>query len=150
MENSDIICALCTKSLEGDTVVVTKGLRTIIEVSVTRQDGLHEKLQGKTSVRVHKKCRQNYTRPSSVKAATTTFLEGPDVSLSSSSSPYLRKFEEKFDYKTMCFICGKTTTIDSKTALDRRKEIRVVATLEIKDNVLKKNVTSEMTNGEKE
>lgn len=125
-----MLCILCGELLEEDTVVVRKGLKTVIEASVKRDDCVHERLEGKTSVRVHKVCRQNYTRPSSIKSAIAS-SQSPEASL-----PSLRSLGENFDYKTNCFICGNTAVIDSKTELHRRKEIRMVATLEIKDNLL--------------
>lgn len=137
MDYLDLPCILCGKDTEGDTIVVTKGLKTITEASILRKDGLHESLEGKSSVRVHKSCRQNYTRPSSIKAATAS-PPCPAVCIPSTSSPVLRSLGDNFDYKTNCFFCGEKAIVDSKIPLYRRKKFRMVATLEIKNSLLQK------------
>ena len=103
MDNSQLVCVLCNKNLEEDVVCVTKGLKSIIEASQMRRDGLDKKLEGKTTVRIHAMCRKNYTRPSSIRAATTS----PVLSVPTTSSTSRRSSEEKLDFKTSCFICEK-------------------------------------------
>ncbi|XP_063235988.1 uncharacterized protein LOC134538524 [Bacillus rossius redtenbacheri] len=136
MDTINSLCIFCGKELEGGTVIVTKGIQTIIDASLSRKDNLHEKLEGKTNVRVHSVCRQNYTRPTSIKAAIA-LTQSSDVQLPTSSC-YLRSSEEKFDFKSNCFICGKTAIVDLKVPLERRVGIHQITTLEIKENFLRK------------
>lgn len=133
----DVVCIICNNNLDSNTVVVTKGLKKINEASLIRGDRLHEKIEGRKSVEVHKVCRQNYTRPTSIKAATAS-LHRPDEALTSTSIPILRNLGDTFDFKTNCFICGQRAVIDLKAPLSRRKEIRLVATLDIQTNLLHK------------
>ena len=58
MANFETICIICNQELKEDTVIVTKGLKTIYDASLRRKDGLHEKLGEKTAIKVNKSCRQ--------------------------------------------------------------------------------------------
>lgn len=136
MENLVDMCPLCGKSLDqGDFVQVSKGLDTILQSSFKRNDGVHKKIEGKQSIKVHKKCRKDYTRPSSIAAAVLS-SKVSDTFLPSTSTR--QSVGEEFDFKTNCFICGNSALVTSKTPADRRKDIRVVATLEIKKSFLEK------------
>jgi len=68
MEN-ETTYILCNNPLEGDVVIVSKGLTTILQSSIQRKDGIYERLEGKTSIGIHQICRHNYTRPTSIAAA---------------------------------------------------------------------------------
>lgn len=135
MSSLDTDCIFCGNNLEGDTVLVEKGLESIIQASLTVKDGLHEKLKGKTKIIVHRSCRQKYTRPSSIKAA---IRQKESCEIGQSTSTVLRSSEGKFDYKTDCFICGKPASVDIKAPHDRRKPVHLVSTLEIREKFLAK------------
>lgn len=67
MNVSNAQCFICDQSLvDGSTVEVERGLDKLINASVVRGDGKHEKLQKLTSTKVYVKCRKEYTRPSSI------------------------------------------------------------------------------------
>lgn len=63
-EQNNIICFICGKDLEidseGPVVVVTRGLKTLKNVSVERKDDRHKILLGIESIKVHQKCREKY------------------------------------------------------------------------------------------
>ncbi|GBM47820.1 hypothetical protein AVEN_193703-1 [Araneus ventricosus] len=94
------------------------------------------KRERKTKITVHKSCRQKYTRPSSICAS----IKQKETSESApTTSSVLRSSEEKFDFKSDCFICGKAAVVDSKYPLHRRKPVHFVSTLEIRDNIIAKS-----------
>jgi hypothetical protein len=140
MDTVKYSCIFCGEQLETDTVVVEKGLKTIIETSLRLNDGLSEKLKDQQKITVHKKCRLNYIRPTTV-LATIRKSEIPSINLPSTSSlppVALRSTEEPFDFKSDCFLCGKNAKIDTKSPSDRRKPIHLVTTIEIRENILKR------------
>lgn len=57
-------CIICKKNLESDTVLISKGLKTIIEGNLTRKGGLEEIMSVTQSFDCKKVCRKMYTRPS--------------------------------------------------------------------------------------
>lgn len=67
----DSICIICKLSLEeGETVKVTqKGVRSIFEASLEREDGISTTIQNLANLSVHVQCRKNYTRKSSITAS---------------------------------------------------------------------------------
>lgn len=138
MDDLNIQCVFCRKYFERDGVVVKRGLKKIIESSLKRNDGIHEKLEGKTEIRVHSECRHNYTRDTSIKAAVAA-RKHEDISWgASTSSTALRSTCQKFDFITNCFICGNKALVDLKTVLHRRENVHKVETLKMKQSFLKK------------
>lgn len=49
--------------------VTQKGVRTIIEASLERADGIGTSLQNLASLTVHLNCRKNYTRKTSIESS---------------------------------------------------------------------------------
>ena len=45
MDSTDEICIICQKELNYGTVIVRNGLSAICSASISRNDGLHEKLR---------------------------------------------------------------------------------------------------------
>lgn len=136
MDDFNVICAICRKTLVSDLPVVTvqRGLTKIIESSLERGDGLNIKLEGKTSICVHVICRQNYTRPTTIKASTASGK--PSTSADSTLLPTLRSTECKFYFKTCCFLCGKDAIRQTKLSSERRRSVHNVSTLETKQSIL--------------
>ena len=61
---------MCNEQL-GATDVATvgdKGRKLLVEASIKREDGLHEKLEKTSSLRVHVHRRKNYTREKTITA----------------------------------------------------------------------------------
>lgn len=106
MDESDINCLICGNELVENIVVVKNGINAISQASKKRQDNLHEKLQGKTTIKLHKSCRQQYTKPSSIQAAIKTQQEQNNEP-STSTGVTRRSHHDTFDFKMCCFICGK-------------------------------------------
>ncbi|XP_045606047.2 uncharacterized protein [Procambarus clarkii] len=62
------VCMICGNSLHfGRVVTVTRGLQRIREASLQKQDDIVAKLEKVSSVRLHTKCRKDYTRPMPLK-----------------------------------------------------------------------------------
>lgn len=116
MDYQDIICLLCGEALDADVVVVSRGLNTIVQSSLKRNDDVHLLIEGKQSITVHKKCRRDYTRPSS--SSSSVSLSHRDTHILSTST---RQSVELFDFKINCFICGETALVTTKTPVERRK-----------------------------
>ena len=57
------------KKMNYGTIIVQNGLPALYSVSISRNDGLHERLHRKTRLKVHKDCRRHYTKASSIKSA---------------------------------------------------------------------------------
>lgn len=96
-------CFICNKSLsDGDISTVERGIKTLIESSVERGDGNINYLKDKKSVTVHRECRKDYTRKSSIVAVKRqrdaeeagTSLSPPRVRTRSSGS---------FSFENLCF-----------------------------------------------
>lgn len=103
-------------------------------------DYIHRVLEGNPSICVHKECRQTYTRPSSIAASKGS----TDVPNPCHQPVSLRSSENLFDYKTNCVSCGKPITeIGTKTPKQRRMDVRLASTLEVRESLLK---TSESRN----
>ncbi len=87
--------------MDTNSVNVTRGLETLRNISINRKDGIMAKIEGASHVRVHVKCRKNYTRhknyvPLSVPGGTNA------------TKPHLRRDLHPFDFKTCCLYCGET------------------------------------------
>ncbi|CAI6372766.1 unnamed protein product [Macrosiphum euphorbiae] len=64
------VCFICNKHLnETEIVIVERGIQTLIDSSVERNDGHFEYLKDKQSVAIHVRCRKMYTRKSSIATA---------------------------------------------------------------------------------
>ena len=145
MDESDLNCLICGNELIENIVVVKNGINAISEASKKRQDSLHEKLQGKSTIKLHKSCRQQYTRPSSIQAAIKTLHEQNNEPSTSTTGVTRRTHHDTFDFKMCCFICGKSANYISKIPTQYRKAFYEVTTIEFKDSFLQKfNVRSDV------
>lgn len=96
-------------TVKEDLIKLTqKGLNTLIESSNTRHDNFFNYLKTIpiASLRVHSSCRNRYTKPSSVSAASNK------RKMSFGSPPTYSKVKfaseiQDFDYKNHCIICNK-------------------------------------------
>lgn len=61
----NIVCFICEQDCESNesepSTIVTRGLQTLKNVSLERKDGKIKALSNIQSIKVHVKCRQNYT-----------------------------------------------------------------------------------------
>ena len=96
------ICVICNEEVKDAGVTVTKGINTLIKCSIERKDEIHRLLVNVDVIKVHTVCRQNYTRPSNIKAALKA-----QNSESSTSQRLLRELDTKFDFKHDCLLCEK-------------------------------------------
>lgn len=104
-------CFICSKSLtEGEIVVVERGMKTLIDSSVERNDGFFEYLSNSESVTIHTQCRKMYTRKSSIAAVKRQHdMEEASTSKISKISPprtRARVSESDFCFKKYCLFCA--------------------------------------------
>lgn len=121
-------CLLCGESLEeGETVNVKRGLPAIIAASIRRGDNVHEQVPNTNSVCVHKQCRRDYTRASSIEAASKT--DRPSGSVDEDARQ-LRSEQKAFDFKNHCLFCGEEAKPpDVKYPAHRRRSVHNVETV---------------------
>lgn len=134
------VCFICSKPLaESEIVFVERGIKTLIDSSIERNDGYVEYLKDKQSVTIHVECRKMYTRKSSIAAAKRQ--REMEASTSSSSPPRTRarSGEPIFCFKKFCLFCGDEANeeTEKKKAQNIRRTIYRVTTLSFKDNILK-------------
>ena len=109
---------LCEKEASHrDSVTVTRGLDTIINSSISRKDGIAEKLQGLSSICVHRTCRKNYTRMSSIESVLRP---------SPKKCKTLRSSLSSFDFKMHCLFYGDVCDLsaEKKKPLNKKGCVR--------------------------
>jgi hypothetical protein len=105
MEESTASCLFCDGELgSAENITVTKGLQTIRDRSVTNGDDIAAKLENVTEIRVHSKCRKDYTR----RACAAPLRKVDDIRPCTS----LRSTVPFFDFKTHCMFCGLQDDIE--------------------------------------
>lgn len=122
------LCVICQAPLiSGQTVNLSqKGLTKLIDCSKRYKDGLWQNIANINQIQLHVSCRKNYTRESSIRAAESKH----DANVMTKETR-TRKCEDQFDFKGHCLFCGATCGTVKKA----HKNVRVVATLGIKQNI---------------
>ncbi|GBM42126.1 hypothetical protein AVEN_99050-1 [Araneus ventricosus] len=102
------ICIFCGKAgmVGSNSVNVTRGLETLWDIRINRQDDIVKKINGVSQVRVHVNCRKNYTRHANYILVS---LPGGTIA----TKPLLRSNLHPFDFKTCCLYCGETVDKDA-------------------------------------
>ena len=104
MESGENVCVLCGENGGQMNVVGQKGLNTMIQTSIKRQEyEMHKELtrlqQSLSSVHVHHNCRRRFV----------------DLRKRSDSLPQQRNLRSStdlsFDWKTCCFFCQKSASV---------------------------------------
>jgi CRISPR/Cas system-associated protein Cas5 (RAMP superfamily) len=134
-------CFICRKPLtKSRSVVVDRGIKTLIDSSVARNYGFFEYLKDQKSVTIHVECRKMYTRNSSI-AAVKRQNEMEQASTSKISPPRTRArvSESYFCFKKYCLFCDLQANEESekKKAQNVLRKIYKVATLAFKESILK-------------
>ena len=133
------LCFICNKFLtKGETVTVSRGMKTLIDASIERGDEFVDYLRSEKSVTVHVDCRKSYIRKSSM-AAIKRQHEDEQASTSKVSPPCTRArvSESDFCFKKYCLFCGhKRMKRLKKKSLHHRQKIYNVVTLSFKESVL--------------
>lgn len=124
-------CVICNQEVKNDGVNVTKGINSLIKSSIERKDEIHKLLANVDVIKVHNICRQNYTRPSNIKAALKSQNSEP-----STSQRFLRELQNTFDFKHDCLLCGEHAVFDPKLPFKYRTQIHEVSTIEIKQTLI--------------
>ena len=104
-------CIICKK--DGASISVTeRGLRTLVDKSKLRGDYLYKELEDNEDVKIHEKCRREYTNPWYVEEAAK---EAQSLNVCPSLSCTTRgQDDDHFDYPTHCIICGKRADIEKQ------------------------------------
>lgn len=134
-------CFICNKLLtEDETVVVSRGMPTLIDASVARSDEFADYLRSQKSVTIHVDCRKSYTRKTSISASKRQ-REEEQASTSKVSPPHTRAriSESSFCFKNHCLFCGDEADeeAEKKKVKIYRRKIHKVSTLTFKDSILK-------------
>ena len=109
-------CAICDKDIDAENNVnVLKGLDTLLNVSIERNDGTETKFKNKREIRLHVKCRGKYITRKNQKLQykNEDFGSGaaPNNIVYSSVKSKVRKSCNTFDFTNLCFICGFKSTL---------------------------------------
>ena len=138
MTSHCVICSEELSSTEDVSKLTAKGLATLISSSLARNDGLEEKLENvKLPLSLHTTCRKDYTRPDVISAYKRRGdLLSASTSATSSVSKTLRSCVSQFDFKNDCLFCGEEASEDVKLAVNRRKSISRVETIEYREKVV--------------
>ena len=129
-------CVICRTDVanDDDVATVSRGLNTLLEFSQKYNDAeLYEYLLSKPPVvKVHNKCRNNYT--SKTKLEQVLKRAGEQNESEVVKKKVLRSSAVQFEWATHCFFCGELCVKDIRhpERCDRRR----VETLQIKDRVL--------------
>ncbi|CAH4029598.1 unnamed protein product [Pieris brassicae] len=125
---------------EDETVVVSRGMPTLIDASVARSDEFADYLRSQKSVTIHVDCRKSYTRKTSISASKRQ-REEEQASTSKVSPPHTRAriSESSFCFKNHCLFCGDEADeeAEKKKVKIYRRKIHKVSTLTFKDSILK-------------
>lgn len=107
-ENNGGICFICKRDLQIESFTeVVRGLDTLIQTSLERNDGYSKYLNTVHSVKVHTVCRRKYILKNKGKFAYVNF--GPQQSSKFAYSPAkskVRKTVDSFDFTNLCFLCA--------------------------------------------
>ena len=113
------LCFIRNKlSTEGETVTVSRGMKTLIDASIERGDEFVDYPKNERSVTVHVDCQKSYIRKSSIPAIKRQHEDG-QASTSKVSPPRAtaRVSESNFCFKKYCLFCGNEA--DEETEKNR-------------------------------
>ena len=100
-----LTCFICDRLLSEDDTreVKERGIKTLIEHSIKRNDGKDSQLKGLKNVTVHEKCRRKYTRET---------VEQSPSKQSTSSESTLSNLSPIFDFLHNCLFCADDASDD--------------------------------------
>jgi len=106
----------------GELIPLTrKAVEKIVQCSGIRKDGVKEMFMQDASLRVHSKCRLTYIlRPTPPKQEAAPLAKVP---------------RQSFDFKTLCFLCGRKCVDVSKCRNPARERWSLVQKLELIENI---------------
>lgn len=139
-------CVICEQSLCGSDVftVTKKGLNTLVQSSKERNDGKVVFFEAQSHLKLHVKCRKEYTRQDSInkylrlQESDTSKVKGCDA------SPVKNKLRSKdlLDVREKCLFClheisEATFKEERKKPKDKRHKISKVTTITSRDTIIK-------------
>ena len=133
-----ICCIICSEELgsNNDDDIVNigdKGKNTLILASISRGDGLQEKIEKSSPLKIHQSCRRKYTRPSTIIADKRRASTGKTKD---EQGKKLRSSDSTFDIRYDCMFCTESIAADERLPKSRKRAVSKVETLEFKDSVL--------------
>lgn len=139
--SSETVCFVCKLEIIDDPINVTRGLANLIEISKEREDNYHLLLQDKSSVLMHKNCRQRYIMKRANVLRYVDLTPAVPKPFSHLLSPKKKKgrISESFDLSRACLFCGSSHS----TAKD---PLRLVQNSEYGEELMtmiKKNIAHE-------
>ena len=106
-------CLICKENLGSTYVSIQeRGLKTLIESSLKRNDGLHVLFQKADPLQVHEVCHKGYTRQTSIEAAIKK--TGGVEMVEDILPPTLRSTVPGFDISSQCIYCGEVIQTSNK------------------------------------
>lgn len=128
-ESEIISCLICRQNISSDDPKITvkeKGLKTLKEISLKKNDHVRRSLTADVKQKTfHVACYNSYRHPHSVKATEST-KSTPNKS-EKRLSDSLRSSKSKFNFEELCLFCGERAPDDQKKKnTDRRIQIRHV------------------------
>lgn len=138
-------CFICDKLITSESDVVSlkpKGIDSLTNASKQRLDD--KWLKFNENMKVHIKCRKDYIRPQSIKAAINAVnaaREIPSTSFISPTKGKLRSAILEFNFKFQCLFCdGVIDDVflkrEKKINIENRRQIHEVQSLEIRISIL--------------
>lgn len=102
------LCVFCKKGISDNDNInrVSKGLKTIRDISIARGDDLYRVLENNQSVTVHEKCRKDYTRRGNINSVLCPIDNNQSIVT-------LRRSVDHFDFKHDCLFCGKVAQYEN-------------------------------------
>ena len=140
-QDSCVICRVSfSSSTDTDVSEVGRGLERLLQFSENFGDvELAQYLQTRPAiVRVHNRCRRNYTSKRRFDDKRSNDSAEPESSCIQAKS--LRSTVPSFRWKNDCFLCGEMCITCAEKRPQDEKKTRKVETLEIRENILKQCV----------
>lgn len=110
------VCFICNEDLTEDTVTVTRGLKTLIDVSKMRDDNHHLFLQKQSALEMHRKCRLKYIamKNDRLNYANSHFVQDSTKRFDPLQSPKRKKRRESpgIDFRANCMFCALPASIE--------------------------------------
>lgn len=134
-------CILCSESIhKGESVIVKRGLQTLIVSSKKRGDAVWQKVANFSEIKVHVKCRRIYTNPTQISSLKhKTSINGQAIEDGITSKTSTIRSGLRFSYKTKCLFCTEEVVFPNpKLPKNRRRLFNRVETVEIAESILAK------------
>ena len=132
----DAVCIICKEPASDAIVVTERGKKTLVESSIERSDGLHDMFEKTTPLLIHKACRKNYTRSTSIKSTKRKVSCLDDDEKEKQKIQLRSSYSKAFRVKDDCIFCSEHITQDTKNPFRKGGLVSSVKTLGFRANVI--------------